>query len=428
MKKPADPKRRIAVIGAGVSGIVASHILQQGYEVHLFEKNHYLGGHTNTIVIPDGPDQGTPVDTGFIVLNDRTYPLFNEFLSQLGVKTRNSEMSFSYFDKEDDFQYKGTTLNGLFAQRKNLFNKSFYKMLFGINKFSKQALKDLEQDNFQGETLGEYIDKIGISAPARERFLIPMGGAIWSSSNQDILDYPAESFVRFFKNHGLLSFKDIPQWQTVVGGSHAYVHAFQRQFNGQIHLNAKIEHVRRTGQDVILRMEDGTEQQFDDVVMAAHADQSLALLADPTPDEKKWLGTWTYSKNDTLLHTDTSVLPSSKRAWASWNYVRDPLHTSTDEKPVSVSYYMNLLQGLETEADYCVTLNATDGIDPEKIIREIHYRHPVYTKDSIRSQTELPKLNGQQHTYFCGSYFGYGFHEDGVRSGVNVAKQMGYHL
>ncbi|SER89466.1 NAD(P)/FAD-dependent oxidoreductase [Salisediminibacterium halotolerans] len=428
MNEQRPSQRKIAVIGAGVSGIVASHILQRKYEVHLFEKNDYLGGHTNTIVIPDGPDQGTPVDTGFIVLNDRTYPLFNQFLNQLNVSTRKSEMSFSYFDKRDGFQYKGTNLNSLFAQRKNLLSPSFYKMLSGIKKFSKQALFDLEHDRFQGETLGEYIEKIGINEQGKNRFLIPMGGAIWSSSNRDILDYPAQSFVRFFKNHGLLSFKDIPQWQTVIGGSHAYVHAFRQQFNGQIHLQAEIENVRRNEEHVILRMADGSEQLFDDVILAAHADQSLNLLADATAEEKKWLGTWSYSENHTILHTDTSVLPSLRRAWASWNYVRDHQASAPDAKPVSVSYYMNLLQGLKTAHDYCVTLNGAEAISPEKVIKEIRYRHPVYTAEAIRSQEELPKLNGKNNTYFCGSYFGYGFHEDGVRSGVEVARKMGLDL
>jgi len=274
-------------IGAGVAGIVASYILQRKYDVSLFEKNQYLGGHTNTIVIEAGPDKGLPVDTGFIVLNDKTYPLFNQFLNQLNVKTRISDMSFSYYDQRDQFQFAGTNLNGLFAQRKHFFSPSCYQLLAGIKKFSKHALNDLENHRFNGETLGQYIERIKIPDISTQRYMIPMGGAIWSASEKDILDYPAESFVRFFKNHGLLSLKDILEWKTVVGGSHSYVKAFEQQFRGEIHLNAEIDYVRRKDNQIILRMSDGTEQCYDDVVLATHAAESLLLLFDPTDEEKR---------------------------------------------------------------------------------------------------------------------------------------------
>jgi len=412
-------------IGAGVAGIVASYILQRKYDVSLFEKNQYLGGHTNTIVIEAGPDKGLPVDTGFIVLNDKTYPLFNQFLNQLNVKTRISDMSFSYYDQRDQFQFAGTNLNGLFAQRKHFFSPSCYQLLAGIKKFSKHALNDLENHRFNGETLGQYIERIKIPDISTQRYMIPMGGAIWSASEKDILDYPAESFVRFFKNHGLLSLKDILEWKTVVGGSHSYVKAFEQQFRGEIHLNAEIDYVRRKDNQIILRMSDGTEQCYDDVVLATHAAESLLLLFDPTDEEKERLGAWNYSKNHTILHTDTTVLPSLKRAWASWNYIR---YDDQSGQSGSVTYHMNRLQGLNTERDYCVTLNGSQLVSPDKIIKEIIYTHPIFTTESLSSQAALPQLNGKNNTYFCGSYFGYGFHEDAVKSAVDVAREMGLSL
>lgn len=427
-------KRRIAIVGAGVAGIVTAHILQRNYDVTLFERNNYLGGHTNTIVLEDGPDSGTPVDTGFIVLNDQTYPLFTEFLNQLSVKKRNSHMSFSYYDQSDGFQYAGTNLNGIFAQRKHIFSRTFYQMISGILRFNKQALYDLNNDRFNGEVLGQYLTKLGIPDVCTRRYLIPMGAAIWSATDQDVLDYPAESFARFFKNHGLLSLKNGPQWQTVVGGSHAYVKAFEQQFSGRVHLQADIEHVRRHQDHIMLRMADGREERFDGVVLATHADESLRLLADPTTEESKLLGSWRYSQNHTVLHTDTSVLPKLKRAWASWNYVRgDDRHAQSGqpqhlEQPVSFTYHMNRLQGLQTEQQYLVTLNGGPMISPHKKMKEMIYRHPIYTFESMQSQQHLPQLNGQNNTYFCGSYFGYGFHEDAVRSGVEVARKMGLDL
>ncbi len=419
--------QNIAIVGGGAAGITAAYILDKKHRVTLYEKNNYVGGHTNTFWIEDGPDQGTAVDTGFIVFNDRNYPRLNQLFSQLGVKSQDSEMSFSFYQEESGLQYNGTSINGLFGQRKNLFRPFFYKMIQDILHFNKRALSDLEAGSIGSDvSLGLYLDKLKLSPEFSLYYLLPMGAAIWSTPTKDMLDYPAEVFIRFFKNHGLLSVQNRPQWKTVVGGSQSYVKAFLQQFTGQIELNAQIEHVRRVDGKPIIRLADGVEHSYDLVVLAAHANESLKLLADPSADEQKWLGAWNYSKNHTVLHTDTSVMPPIQRCWASWNYTQELGASSTE--PVSLTYHMNRLQRLKTKHQYCVTLNRTKPIDSKKIIREIEYTHPMFTVEALHSQQHLPSLNGKQNTYFCGSYFGYGFHEDAVKSGIAVANELGMDL
>lgn len=417
-----DNRERIAVIGAGVAGVVASHILQEKYSVTLFEKNSSIGGHTNTVVLESGPDAGTAVDTGFIVLNNKTYPLFHGFLASLDVPVRWSEMSFSFFCERTNFTYAGSGLNGLFAERKNLFQSDFYRMLFDIARFCKEGSKRLLQGNFSGMTLGEFLRDAKIGPLAVDCYVLPMGAAIWSTPVREILDFPAESFARFFQNHGLLSFKDRPQWQTVVGGSHAYLKKFREQFTGTIVENARIENVVRDGNGITVSFRDGRRQEFSKVVLATHADQALNLLADPTPEERSALGVWSYQKNKTVLHTDASVLPPLKRAWASWNSVREARDNAQEQ--VSVSYNMNILQGLKTAKTYCVSLNRIGPIDEKSVIAEFLYEHPTYTQAAIDSQSKLLNLNGKNNTFFCGSYFGYGFHEDAVRSAYGVAERL----
>ncbi|QGR00285.1 FAD-dependent oxidoreductase [Paenibacillus psychroresistens] len=416
----------IAIIGGGVAGLTAAHILDRQHRITLYEKNNYVGGHTNTVVIPDGPDQGIAVDTGFIVLNNQTYPLFSRLLQQLGVAVRDSEMSFSYYNEENQFQYAGTSVNGLFAQRINLLRPAFYKMLHDITYFNKRALVDLHNGALLGLSLGQYLFRLNFSKAFIHQYLLPMGAAIWSTPASYVMEYPVESFVRFFKNHGLLSLSNRPQWQTVMGGSHSYVKAFLKQFSGEIQLNAQIASVHRDLSGVSMQMRDGSERKYDRVIMAAHADESLKLLADPSIEEQKWLGAWKYSSNHTVLHTDSSVLPPLKRAWASWNYGKEK--NTGDNQPVSLTYYMNRLQGLQTHAHYCVTLNRSKPIPANQIIREFNYMHPMYSLAALDSQRKLPALNGVKNTYFCGSYFGYGFHEDAVRSAVDVTMNFGLSL
>jgi predicted NAD/FAD-binding protein len=416
-------KRTVAVVGGGVAGIVGAHELSKaGWDVTLFERNAYVGGHTSTVTIPSGPDEGLPVDTGFIVLNDRTYPNFHRFLAELGVDWRWSDMSFGYHDANSGLQYAGTTLSGLFAQRGNLLSPRFLLMLREIFAFGAEASRDLEAGALSGLTLGAYLSERGYSRFFVDHYATPMGAAIWSTGLVEMLDFPAETFVRFFKNHGLLSLKDRPRWQTVVGGSHAYVKAFLARFPGRVAKDAPVESVRRVGGGVEIAARGRAPERFDRALIAAHADEALALLSDPSPDEKRLLGAWTYQRNRTLLHVDEAFLPPNPRAEASWNYRREKGEDGSAS--VSVTYDMNRLQGLASRRRYLVTLNPRREPRPGSIVKEFLYMHPTYNFASLSSQAELPQLNGARATWFCGSYFGYGFHEDAVRSALAAARDF----
>lgn len=421
MSEPA----RLAVIGCGVAGLTAAQLLQRRYAVTVFERNDYPGGHTHTIVVPDGPDAGTPVDTGFIVCNNRTYPLFHRLLDQLGVRLRDSVMSFSYHDEDSGFHYSGGSLNGLFAQRRNLVHPAFWRMLLDIRRFCRDGGAALAANTVPAVTIGEYLQAGRYSREFVDWYLVPMMAAIWSAPPAETAAFPAAALLRFFRNHGLLSLRDRPTWQTVVGGSHAYVQAFVKQFSGTLHLSCPVHAVRRTAGGVVVTTAHG-ETTFDKVVMAAHADETFAMLADPSPEEHRLLGPWRYQNNRVVLHTDTGVLPPTQRAWASWNYSREPAAEAT--RPVSVSYYMNLLQGLSTQRHYCTSLNRRRPVAPATVVRELEYAHPVYSFASMGTQAELASLNGVRHSYFCGSYFGYGFHEDAVRAGAAVGELLGVGL
>lgn len=416
----------IAVIGGGVAGLTAALLLRERHRVTLFEKNDYVGGHTHTIALPAGPDAGTPVDTGFIVLNNKTYPLFNRLLARLGVATRNSDMSFGYHDERTGLQYAGTGIGGLFAQRRNLLKPAYWRFLREIVRFCRAARADLAHGRLAGLTVARYLDQRGFSSFVREAYIYPMAGAIWSSSLKDIESFPAEMMIRFWENHGLLSLEDRPQWMTVVGGSQAYVRKALALLDGAYRVRAPVESVIRHDDGVRVQAVGYAAQTYDVAVLAAHADESLQMLADPSADETRLLGAWRYLPNLTILHTDESLMPPNRRAWASWNYRR---HAGLDRAtPVTLTYHMNRLQGLRTERQYFVTLNSPRPPRPETVIREIHYTHPLYTFEALRSQAELPKLNGVRRTFFCGSYFGYGFHEDAVRAGAAVAHHFGIEL
>jgi predicted NAD/FAD-binding protein len=419
-------KQKVAVIGGGVAGIVSAWLLQKQFDVTLLEKNNYLGGHTNTIEIPDGPDAGLPVDTGFIVLNNQTYPNFEKFLGRLGVATRDSEMSFSLDCRKSGLVYGGSTLSGLFAQRRNLVNPRFLSFVVEIASFSRKAQHDLENGDVANETLDEYLARHHFSDYLTDNYLAPMAAAIWSTPLAQIGDFPARPFLDFFRNHGLLSLRNRPTWKTVVGGSQVYVKQFKSVFGGLICLDAAVESVLRDDNGVRVRLADGSESGFDRVVIATHADQALKMLADPSREEHELLSPWQYQHNRTVLHTDTDMLPSLRRAWCAWNFRRDA--SDQEERPVYVTYYMNCLQGLTSNQHYCVTLNRQDAFKPESVIREIDYHHPLYTFASMATQERLSQLNGQRNTWYCGSYFGYGFHEDAVTSAVAVGKAMGIEL
>ena len=415
----ASPKKTVAVIGGGVAGIVAAHLLQEDHEVTLLEKENYLGGHTHTISVPDGPDCGTPVDTGFIVFNEATYPLFIRFLEELEVPSRASEMSFGFHCARTGLTYAGNNLNGLFAQRSNLFSVRYYRFLFEIGRFCSQGHADLESGEDLG-TLRDYVRRRKFMPFMVENYLLPMAAAIWSAPAGRVADFPALPFLRFFKNHGLLSLHRRARWRTVVGGSSSYVKAFLRRFRGTVRLNAPVRNVLRTQSGVRVELAGADAQTFDEVFIAAHADQALRLLGDPSPEETRLLGAWRYEENRTVLHTDVSVLPAQSRAWACWNFRRE----APQESSVFVSYSMNLLQGLRGHKQYLVTLNRPTPCDEEQVLASLLYHHPSFTKESMATQSALASLNGVRNTYFCGSYFGFGFHEDAVRSSHEAVEQF----
>jgi uncharacterized protein len=421
----SQPRLRIAIVGGGVAGVASAWLLSRRHDVTLFERNNYVGGHTNTIVVPDGPDAGTPVDTGFIVLNDRTYPNFRRFLAQLGVDTQKSNMSFSYHHERSGFQYAGTGIDGVFAQRANAINPRFLGMLTDILKFNARARRDIAEDSVGDDTMAEYVRRHRLGEGIVRWYLVPMGAAIWSMTPGKMLEFPARTYLRFFENHGLLTLLDQPTWHVVKGGSFAYIKAFLAQFCGTVVKDAPIAGIRRTNAGVEVRLNGEAPQPFDRAVIATHADEALALLDNPTADERRLLGAWGYSRNATILHTDASMLPPLRRAWASWNYRLEATKKADGPRPLALTYHMNRLQSLRTREQYCVTLNTARAIPERRILRTINYTHPLYTAEALATQDDLPRLNGTDRLYFAGSYHRFGFHEDAVWSAVRVARCFG---
>ncbi|WP_022667622.1 NAD(P)/FAD-dependent oxidoreductase [Desulfospira joergensenii] len=416
----------IAVVGSGISGICSAFLLQNRHQVTLFEKNNYFGGHTHTVMLPEGPDKDTPVDTGFIVLNERTYPNFIHLLSRLGVETCRTDMSFSYYCERTGLCYASRSLDSLFAQRANIFRPKFLRFVFEMTRYLKVLRKEYLSGRLADITLAEYARRKGLHREVTDQFILPMAAAIWSGSDFQMSRFPIRTFAQFYENHGLLGVTGHPPWYFVKGGSHTYVNAFLKSFRGRAVKNSPVTHISREADRVTLHFENAPPQVFDAVVIAAHADQALNLLDTPSQREKELLGAWIYSKNKTFLHTDTSVMPPSRRAWASWNYTR---HAQSDtDSPVTVSYDMTRLQKLETQQLYFVTLNPQKPIPEAHVIEEINYTHPQYSFDAFRSQKGLPRLNGYQRTFFCGAYFGFGFHEDGVNSALAVGEKFGVTL
>jgi predicted NAD/FAD-binding protein len=417
-------KQKVAVIGGGVAGVVSAWRLSKRYEVTIFEAGSYLGGHTNTVIIPEGVDEGTPVDTGFIVLNDKTYPLFTKFLAELDIATRYADMSFSVYCPSSNLQYCSRDINVLFAQRSNFFNRRFLGMLLDIKRFWSIASLALKDNSLANKTLLEFLEQHRFGVALREDFLYPLAAAVWSSSDKQLDNFPAETFLTFFRNHGWLSYLDQPRWQTVVAGSRQYLKSFQTLFNGNIYLDSAVLQIKNftygNGQEVLLR--DGRSQVFDKVVIATHADQVLPLLGDASEDEMRVFSSWAYSNNITLLHNDQSFMPPLKRAWGAWNYRKEPSNKGIE--PVSVTYHMNNLQGLNCSNDYFVTLNPRVEPKNGSILKQFNYTHPIFTSNSVKSQLDLQSWNGQNGRWYCGSYCGYGFHEDAVRSAELIANKI----
>lgn len=417
----SDAPLKIAVIGSGAAGLTAAHLLQRRHSVTLLERNDRLGGHTCTVTLAEGPDAGTPVDTGFIVMNHRNYPLLTRLFEQLDVELRDSDMSFGYYDVPSGMQYCGSGLSGLFAQRRNLINPVFWRMLRDMPMFFRLAQRDLRQGLSSSETLGDYLQRNAFSSALIDHHLIPMGSAIWSTPCDEMLRFPALSFLRFFQNHGLLTLKDRPQWKTVCGGSSTYIRKMQQQWRRvEVRLNVNIAGVLRKEPGVMIDFAGGASEIFDHVVIATHADQALQLLEDPDERERTVLGCWRYARSRTLLHTDASVLPPLKKIWSSWNFQR------VEGARTSLTYDMNRLQGLRTAQPLLVSLNAVR--EPAGVIREFNYDHPMFSGEALALRPELKALNGRRCTWFAGSYFGNGFHEDAVRSGVEVAGGFGIEL
>ena len=412
---------RVAVVGSGVAGLTATHILQRKHQVTLFEKDSRLGGHTNTVTLSDGTDAGTPIDTGFIVMNHRNYPLLTQLFEQLDVELRDSDMSFGYHDLPSGLQYCGSGLDGLFAQRMNLFKPSFHRLVRDTMRFFKTAEVDRNSDELIAESLGDYLSRNGFGQEFIDHHLIPMGSAIWSTPCEQMMEFPARSFLQFFHNHGLLTVNDRPQWRTVVGGSSDYIGRMQKNWERvDVRMNAGIRGIKRDAEGVEITFEDGHFEHFDQVVVATHGDQALNLLLDPSEQEKEALGCWQYTTSRTLLHTDESVMPPIRKVWSSWNFQR------LEGNRTCLTYHMNRLQGLATEKQYFVSLNLPR--EPEGVIREFNYTHPMYTREALAKRPLLKELNGSNNTWFAGSYHGNGFHEDAVRSAVEVAKGFGLDL
>jgi len=413
---------KIAIIGGGVSGLVTAHLLSDGHEITLFEANDYLGGHTHTVDVPRG-EKNWAVDTGFIVFNDRTYPNFIKLLDQLGVASQLSDMSFSVMDKRNKLEYRASSLNTLFAQRSNLFNIPFWQMLQEIFRFRKETvplygLRDMRQ------TLGDFLKTHGYSRMFIEQFIVPMGSAIWSADPKQFLQFPIVAFVTFFTNHGILNTVDQPKWRVVRGGSREYVAPLCARFHDRVRLATPIECVRRLETGVEVTPRDGAPEMFDQVVLACHSDQALAMLADPTPAERALLGAIPYQKNNTVLHTDTQLLPSRPLARASWNC----LLSEKEQEGVCLTYWMNKLQSFETPETFCVTLNSPEAVRPEAVIQRFVYHHPVYSTAAFEAQERCGEISGVNRTWYCGAYWGYGFHEDGVKSALAVCKHFGKEL
>ncbi len=410
---------RIAVVGAGISGMVAAYLLHEDHEITVFEAGDYVGGHTNTISL-DEPDGPVDVDTGFIVYNEKTYPNFCTLLRRLGVETQPSVMSFSVRDDVADIEYKGDNLNTLFAQRTNLLRPGHYRMLYEIMRFYRQSQTLLKAPR-NGLTIGEFVREQGYSREFVERHLVPMGAAIWSADPQQFNEFPVGYFVRFCHNHGMLNIFQRPQWRVIKGGSHRYVDRLISGYRERIRLKTPVKSIRRFPSHVELTSERFGKENFDHVILAAHSDQALRLLLDPSPAERRTLGAMRYHSNDVVLHTDTRCLPRRRRAWASWNY-----HIPAQrQNAATMTYNMNMLQSLSTEQTYCVSLNLADCIDERKTLRRLSYDHPVYTTQSVAAQKDHVAISGVNRTHYCGAYWGYGFHEDGVNSALVVCRHFG---
>ena len=413
--EPPASRLKIAVVGSGVSGLSAAWLLSGRHAVTVFEENARLGGHCHTV-----DWRGTAVDTGFIVYNETTYPNLSALFRHLQIPTQSSDMSFAVSMDDGRLEYSGAGLTGLFAQRRNLVRPRFWAMLRDILRFFRQAPRDI--GGYANATLNEYLDRAGYGPALREDFLYPMAAAIWSTPAAEVGEYPAESFIRFFQNHGLLKAIRQPIWRTVVGGSRVYVERLARSISGDVHTGCPVRTILRHDNGVTVIDADGRTEDFDHVVIAAHADQALHLLDRPTAKEQKSLGAFRYGANLAVLHTDTRAMPKTRAAWSSWNYTT---LGAGDARRLSVTYWMNRLQNIRDRPPIFVTLNPVRDIPASMIVMEQTYHHPLFDSEALRMQRQLWSLQGERRTWYCGAYFGSGFHEDGLQAGLAVAEALG---
>jgi predicted NAD/FAD-binding protein len=406
-------RKKLAIIGTGIAGMAAARRLYTDFDLTLYEKNDYVGGHTNTVVVSEN-DQEVPIDTGFMVYNEATYPNLTRLFSELGIATQPTHMSFSVQHTPSRLEFAGTGVRGLFAQPSNLIRPSYWRFLREINRFNANCKEVLTDSRFHGMTLGEYCRERGYSAHFRDRYLVPMSSAVWSSPPAAMLNFPALTLVRFFAHHRFLGLTGQLAWRTVVGGSRKYRDALVRPFEDRILLKNAALGIRRTEQGAAVTDARGETLSYDAVLVAAHADEALGMLEAPTAIESKLLSCFRYQPNTATLHSDERVMPRSKNAWASWNY-------RVDEASASTIYWMNRLQAVSKRQNYFVSINDPGIVDPTLIHEKIEYHHPLYTLESALAQEDLPKINEDGRIYFCGSYFKYGFHEDALTAGLQAA-------
>ncbi|HEY3866548.1 MAG TPA: FAD-dependent oxidoreductase [Solirubrobacteraceae bacterium] len=420
---------RIAIVGAGVSGLVAAHLLARQHEIVVYEAGSYAGGHTNTIRV-DTAHETHHIDTGFIVMNDRNYPNFTRLLSQLGVATQDTNMSFSVKGEEENFEYAGTP-HGLLCQPSNLFSPRFQRMIADLLRFNRELRRLLGREE-TGESLQDFLARHRFSEVFIRRLIVPQVSAVWSADPRQVASFPVRFLAEFFANHGMLGFRNRPRWSTVAGGSARYIEALTLPFHERIRLDSPVQSIVRANDHVEVTAEDRAgrrggrdTQSFDQVLLATHSDQALALLADPSEREREVLGAIPYQRNEAVLHTDSTLLPRRRLARAAWNF-----HLLREPKPLStVTYYMNHLQRISADRDFCVTLNRSEAIDPAKIIRTIDYSHPVFTPAGVAAQSQHGAIGGfETRTHYCGAYWGWGFHEDGVRSALRACEPFGVSL
>jgi predicted NAD/FAD-binding protein len=407
---------RIAVIGAGVSGLVCAHLLHREHEVVVFEATERPGGHANTVHV-ETPGGAYDIDTGFIVFNDRNYPAFERLLAEVGVGSQPSDMSFGVSDGVD-FEYNGASLNGLFAVRRHALAPRFQRMIADLVRFNRDARMLLGSD--EDPSLRQWLEQRSYSRAFVERLIVPQASAVWSADPAQMWSFPARFLLGFFENHGMLGFRNRPRWRTVTGGSRRYVEALTAPWRESLRLSTPVTRVARHPDRVEVTPRGHEPERFDAVILATHSDQALALLADATEREAELLGAIPYQRNEAVLHTDRSLLPRRRRAWASWNY---HLGKPRDGR-ATLTYHMNRLQALSADREFCVTLNRTEVIDQEKVIATFQYDHPVYTPAGIDAQERHAEISGLNRTHYCGAYWGWGFHEDGVRSARRIAAEL----